>query len=172
MTTCGCGCGQSLPEGRRFVSYHHLPLIKRRGPKGDAHPRWQGGRSFGVYLKTFVASRGRYVREHVLIAERALGKRLPPLAVVHHHDGDTWNNRNANLVICQNTGYHRLLHQRLDAYRACGHADWLRCIFCGQHDAPERVVVLLTNGGRKRRIYHQACNTLAARVYRAARRAS
>lgn len=45
-------------------------------------------------------------------AERALGHCLPPLAVVHHH---TYEGDKSQLVICQDQGYHTLLHERMAA---------------------------------------------------------
>lgn len=47
---------------------------------------------------------------HRLRAERALGKPLPPQAVVHHADGS--RSDDAPLVICQDQAYHKLLHVR------------------------------------------------------------
>jgi hypothetical protein len=82
-----------------------------------------------------------YVYEHILVAEQALGKPLPPGAEVHHVDVDCGNNEGTNLVICQDDAYHKLLHQRMRALRACGHADWLKCKFCKQYDAPENLYV-------------------------------
>lgn len=62
----------------------------------------------------YIAVRGEdgAEREHRVIAEQALGKPLPPSAEVHHHDGNGRNNANRNLVICQDSGYHKLLHRR------------------------------------------------------------
>jgi Flp pilus assembly pilin Flp/predicted nucleic acid-binding Zn ribbon protein len=51
--------------------------------------------------------------EHRVIAERVLGGPLPKGAVVHHHDENTLNNSNQNLVICQSRTYHMLLHARM-----------------------------------------------------------
>lgn len=48
---------------------------------------------------------------HRIRAELALGKPLPPDAVVHHADGS--KNEHAPLVICQDESYHRLLHARM-----------------------------------------------------------
>lgn len=41
------------------------------------------------------------VLEHILIAEKALGKHLPDKAEVHHVNEIKTDNRNENLVICQ-----------------------------------------------------------------------
>jgi len=51
--------------------------------------------------------------QHVLVAEKALGKSLPKGAVVHHVDEDKQNNDPRNLVICPNQAYHNLLHKRI-----------------------------------------------------------
>jgi hypothetical protein len=77
------------------------------------------------------ANAADYVREHILIAEKALGKPLPQGAVVHHVN-ETKNS--GPLVICQDDAYHHLLHQRIRALRACGHVKWRKCPYCKQYD--------------------------------------
>lgn len=57
----------------------------------------------------------RYRGEHVVMAEKALGRPLPPGAEVHHMDRDRTNNNTKspwNLVICPDHAYHLLLHRR------------------------------------------------------------
>ena len=57
--------------------------------------------------------------EHRAVAERVLGKPLPPGAEIHHVNESKLDNRPENLVICQDHAYHALLHSRLAALRAC-----------------------------------------------------
>lgn len=53
-----------------------------------------------------------FLAEHVMVAEKALGRRLKKGELVHHIDGDGQNNQNSNLLICS-TGYHTRLHGRM-----------------------------------------------------------
>ena len=112
----------------------------------------------------YVVARGKREGKlfHVAVAEIALGKPLPKNAQVHHVDGNKRNNWPYNLVICPDTEYHRLLHQRTDALESCGHADWLKCKFCGQYDDRANLRIYeSTRAGRKavaKNIHHASCN--------------
>lgn len=49
--------------------------------------------------------------EHIVIAQKALGKFLPKGAVVHHVTENSSDNYGPfKLVICPNQSYHRLIH--------------------------------------------------------------
>jgi hypothetical protein len=106
-------------------------------------------------------------REHRIIAERALGRRLPPEAEVHHVDADKANNQPGNLVICPNHAYHRLLHMRAEAYAASGSYHWRKCCRCKQWGDPgsQEMTVTKTNIA-----YHKACNAKHQAAIRAARK--
>jgi hypothetical protein len=95
---------------------------------------------------------GGRLLQHRLVAERVLGRPLPPDAVVHHVDGDRANNAPSNLVVCPSEKYHQLLHIRARALEACGHADWLKCQFCKEYSPPGEVYHREGRGG-----YHPAC---------------
>lgn len=163
---CGCGCGErtaiakdtnrskSRVKGKpiRFVSGHNRRLVPSQRTKRLV-------RSDG-YIKVYEpahpnANGWGYVSEHVVVAARALGRPLPLGAVVHHVNGNKSDNRPGNLVICPDNAYHRLLHVRTDAMRACGDPTWRKCDFCKQYDAPGIVAV-------GKRAMHKEC----VRAYR------
>lgn len=138
--------------------------------RGANNPKWSGGRQktgngyiqVVDYAHPKADSRGR-ILEHVYVAERVLGSPLPPKAVVHHVDGNSENNDPANLVICEDQGYHVLLHRRERALKACGHADYLRCRHCRHWDSPENLKVF----ERKKEgidAYHKSCHAQAEHI--------
>ena len=112
--------------------------------------------------------RGELRGEHVLVAEKALGKPLPLGAIVHHVDGDGANNAHSNLVVCPDQGYHQLLHLRQRALAACGHADWVKCQFCKGWDDPGQMYTYVPKGYQQPRGWHVACQREYQRVRSAA----
>ena len=129
---CQCGCGLPAPLAR--------DTDRRRGNIKGQPQRYILGhqtrtrRRPGQYRRVGVNQ-----REHVLVAERALGKPLPAGAQVHHVDGDKSNNAPSNLVICQDAAYHQLLHARARIIQAGGNPNTDRiCAICKRvlpHDA-------------------------------------
>ena len=87
-------------------------------------------------LRVSEISKG-YVKEHRLIVEKVLGYVLSPQIPVHHHDENKSNNANGNLVVCEDLGYHKFLHMRTSALKACGHTHWKKCRYCKEWDDPD-----------------------------------
>lgn len=143
MSLCQCGCGGVAPLAKqsetkrgyvkgqpmRFIPGHNmkgkvLPAKKYRTVRAVGHPKEAGS--------------GETVYEHVLIAEKALGRYMPDGAEVHHVDGDSSNNANSNLVICQDKAYHKLLHVRTRVLLAGGNPNTdLICSKCGPRHRDE-----------------------------------
>jgi len=98
----------------------------------------------------------KHVPQHVFVAEQALGKPLPHGAQVHHVDLNKGNNANANLVICQDQLYHKLLHLRTEALWETGDQHKRRCGFCGEFDSPIHMSVLKTSK-KGFKYYHRIC---------------
>lgn len=158
FTDIAADLGMSRVHAGRIA--HRHGVTKRTS--GRNHWKWSGGRrAAGEYVQVLApdhprASRG-YVMEHVLVAEEALGRHLPDGVVVHHVNRVRDDNRPSNLVICQDQGYHLLLHQRQRAIEACGNPDWIPCEVCGEHDDPAAMYVRPNrNAGRHRECHAQA----------------
>lgn len=109
---------------------------------------------------------GRLIFRHILIAEKALGNRLPLRAKVHHIDENRSNDAPRNLVICENQAYHQLLHRRQRALRDCGHATWRSCNVCHRYDDP--VNIYISPSGRS--VFHATCQRAYASAWRLNRR--
>lgn len=133
------------------------------------NPNWHGGRTVvNGYLHVLHGTHHRanhngYVREHILLAEKALGKHMPKEAVVHHGDADKSRNR-GNLVICQDNSYHKLLHRRMNALRSCGHAGWVKYRECKQWGDPSSMKIHTKK--KFRNVYiHRECNNIRMNQY-------
>lgn len=158
MKLCECGCGNPAPIAKmtknkaghikgkpvRFINGHNGKIQ----PMGKEAYRWNGGiaeHSEGYILiykpnHKRVDSRG-YVRRPILIAEKALGKELPPKSVVHHVNEIKNDDVSTNLVLCEDDNYHKLLHRRTRAYKNCGHANWQKCWICKRYDDPKNLYI-------------------------------
>ena len=150
MKLCECGCGEPAPLAQqtntkrgwvankplRFISGHNV----RR--KRENHPGWKGGEYHHSSGRILLyrpnhprAGQTGYVFRSLLVAEKALGRPVPVSVIIHHIDSNVGDDSPYNLVICQDTAYHWLLHVRQRAYNACGNANYRKCIICKKYDA-------------------------------------
>lgn len=175
---CECGCGKQtniaartysgygIVRGAplRFIKNHYQPHSR-----GKENHRWNGGTTIGTRGYRFIAcpehpraDQNGYIQEHIVIAEKALGRFLPGGAQIHHVNKLTSDNRNANLVICQNQAYHLLLHVRAKAVEAGFPAHWRKCKSCKRFDALENFYIRPSGRG----YIHPSCQTKYRREYK------
>ena len=110
------------------------------------------------------ASASGAVYEHVLVVERALGRFLKNEEQVHHVNGDKTDNRNRNLVACEDMAYHKLLHVRAKVLKAGGDPNAQRlCSACRRLKSFQEFNRMVANksDGRQRR-----CRDCQGRLYK------
>ena len=164
---CLCGCGQKTRLAPQTITKQNIrkgqpfKFITGHNSRVKGYNTWNGGTYTNdqgysmVYDLTNPRSQSNgYIREHIAIVEKILGYPLPAKARIHHVNEDPKDNRPRNLVVCENNVYHMFLHQRMRAYKACGHAHWRKCSICKQYDDPLKMYVT------KKHVYHRECSNL------------
>lgn len=92
--------------------------VPRRSISDSVSMASRGNRREDSGYITISVGKNRRKKEHVLIAEKALGRAIKKGEVVHHINGNPLDNRNENLLICS-VSYHTALHWRMNK-----HAYW------------------------------------------------
>ena len=108
------------------------------------------------YVQTQIG--GIRLMDHLIIAEKVLGRRISGTECVHHIDGNGRNNANNNLVICPNEEYHKLLHFRQEALEQSGDAGNKKCKYCKQYDNQDNMKSYSRADAKSRRYYHPECH--------------
>lgn len=101
--------GKTMPEEQR------LKMIGKY--RGSNSSNWTGGKiDRNGYTLIFCPEhpnyKDTYVPEHRLVAEKAIGRYLKSSELVHHFNGNKKDNRNCNLLVCDNK-YHLHLHNKM-----------------------------------------------------------
>ena len=111
----------SLLGNKRRVGIPHTEEAKKKISRpGKLNPNYGNGKfitrdGYRMVLKPGHprARNGRYVCEHLLVAEKSLGRPLVlGKELVHHINGIRTDNRPSNLLICTKS-YHYWLHARM-----------------------------------------------------------
>jgi len=101
--------------------------------------------------------RGRLYLHHMMVEKAAPGLFKPEKGHEIHHTSGT-------LVVCESKAYHKLLHVREEALKACGDAHKRRCYICGEYDFVENLAL----GCRTYR--HKKCSATQTKEYRKRRK--
>lgn len=104
------------------LQYHrrrwNCPPLRKAHTSGKEHASWNGGEFIDRWGYKFIRAPYRdcanpYTHEHILVAEKTIGRRLKKgKEVVHHINGDKSDNRPENLLVCDRSR-HRSLHRSL-----------------------------------------------------------
>lgn len=105
----------------------------RKKKKGQESPSWRGGRrtSGGGYIEIHNPNHHRarangYVFEHIIVAEKKIGRRLLGCECVHHKDGDKKNNSPDNIFVLK-----RADHSSMHGKEKCKKVKII-CLVCGE----------------------------------------
>lgn len=121
-----------------------------------------------IYLPSHPrASSKGMVKEHIVIVEKALGYFLDIKHQVHHFDENPFNNKNNNLVICEDQTYHRLLHFRQKIVKLGGNPNIdIYCWKCKNLKHKDKFNILNSNKITNRSRICQKCdNDLSNNYY-------
>lgn len=93
-------------QRRRCIKNYCSAKCKNRFQSISHGCNWKGGRQKqGKYIAIWV-SKNKRIREHRLVMENKLGRKLKQGEVVHHINGNPTDNRIENLVLCKTHGQH------------------------------------------------------------------
>lgn len=146
MNLCACGCQAEVTPPRRYISGHNLRNLKRTAQhrariaeaqrrawatKRQRHPVGSTNLDAHGYVRVKVLEgSGRWEKQHKLVMEAALGRKLNPGEQVHHINGVRSDNRLENLYLCASAADHNAVeHSMAVVFRelmAAGYAQFNR----------------------------------------------
>ena len=141
---CRCGCGNLVSIAKRtdkrrnHIKGKPIRFICGHNSYGENNHNWKGMTTYSI-------------ENYRLLVEKIIGKSLPIKAEIHHLNGKRYDNKNQNLIVCENRSYHMVLHYREKAFKTCGHAHWRKCKHCQKYDLPENLYIYMWH------VHHRSC---------------
>jgi hypothetical protein len=117
---CECGCGEFTPiahrtrsgrgqkkgEPLRFINGHNSRLLTSEEQARRASFRDPDALRYSGSPENYIKYKGRHM--HRVEAEKMLGRPLEPGEIVHHKDGNKWNNDHSNLEVMTQSEHLRI----------------------------------------------------------------
>lgn len=122
---CACGCGTPTPQIKKtknyrgevkggffkFINGHNSRLIDSKEQQRRASFRNPDVLRYSGSKNNYVKLKGRHM--HRVVMEQVLGRKLLKGEIVHHIDGDKWNNSPENLKVMTQSEHIKLhLHEK------------------------------------------------------------
>ena len=111
---------------RKFCSHSCYHKWKKGKLKGESSWNWVGG--FSKDGAGYIRENRKLIRQHVLVMEKYLGRKLLKKEVVHHKNGICDDNRVENLLVCSQKTHTRL-HK---GWQLIDNEWWKVCKMCGE----------------------------------------
>lgn len=150
---CKCGCGEFTKDPIKEYRPGHRPQsyeeILKRSKSRFRNSKTPDGHGYLIVRDGMCSIN----LEHRKIVEEVLGRKLLKKNRVHHINGNGADNRKENLVVCEDTAYHFLLHRREAALKACGNPFFRKCPVCQKWDDPINLKAYLNDS----HVRHKAC---------------
>lgn len=112
---CSVKCMRRLPRKHRHKHSQSEQAKERRRTSGkfagQNNGRWNGGRYVSNGYVYIIVGVKKYKPEHVMVAEKLLGRSLKRGEIPHHVNMDSQDNRPENIVVCPNRTVHSIIHQ-------------------------------------------------------------
>ena len=115
----------------KFMKRNNIPARKaaKRDQIGARNSYWRGGKTQDEFGYVMVQCKehpraskcGGYVPEHILVAEKKIGRYLTENEVVHHINGRKWDNKPENLAVMTKSE-HSKLHWMIRRYNPTNEA--------------------------------------------------
>jgi len=113
---CVCGKERWVKLGKDGEPIHKR--CNSCSKKGKNNPRWNGGKNeHRQYIEIWDSKKKCNVKEHRLVMEEFLGRKLTNKEVIHHINKDIKDNRIENLILFENDSQHKIFHHKNGDYK-------------------------------------------------------